>query len=253
MDRSVAQISDELYALPPAAFTAARDSYVAQLRGEGNSAAAKQLSALKRPTVVGYLVNLLALRRADALERLLSLAGRRATDGVAVRELSTERRREMQALLTLSVELASRAGAPAPTRNQLAEVESTLSAALVDEQTAALVRSGRVLKGLAYGGFGSFDGPEPSEPAATRAEPQPAADQVRVAQDRLDVAERAAADARTLEQAATQRVEDLTTEIERLKEQLDTANRQARTARQSRLEAERELASAQRRAARAGR
>jgi hypothetical protein len=269
MDRSVAQISDELYALPPQAFTAARDTYVAQARIDGDTAAAKQLAALKRPSIVGYLVNLLALQRADALERLLSLAGRRAADGAAVRELSAQRRHEMQSLLTLSVELAGQAGVPAPTRNQLAEVESTLSAALVDEQAAALVRSGRVLKALSYGGFGSWEPPTGAEASTAtastgtasteaapsgviQAAPPPAVDPQQ-AQNRLDAAEQAVADARTLEQAANGRVEQLAAEIERLKEQLDSANRDARTARQARLNAERELASAQRRFARANR
>jgi hypothetical protein len=264
MDRSVAQISDELYALPPQAFTAARDTYVAQARIDGDTAAAKQLAALKRPTIVGYLVNLLALQRADALERLLALAGRRAADGVAVRELSAKRRQEMQSLLTLSVELAGQAGVPAPTRNQLAEVESTLSAALVDEQAAALVRSGRVLKALSYGGFGSWEPPAGAEastgtqptaaaPAAMTQAPPPTTVDPRQAQDRLDAAQQAVADARTLEQATNNRVEHLVAEIERLKEQLDAANRDARTARQARLNTERELASAQRRVARANR
>lgn len=254
MDRSVAQISDELYALPPQAFTAARDTYVAQARVEGDIAAAKQLAALKRPTIVGYLVNLLALRRADALERLLSLAGRQPTDGAAVRELSAQRRQEMQSLLRLSVELAGQSGVSAPTSNQLAEVESTLSAALVDERAAALVRSGRVLKALSYGGFGSWE--PPTAGGATTAltpAPAPPAVDAQQAQDRLDTAERAAADARTMEQAANDRVDELMAEIEGLKQQLDAANREARTARQARLNAERELASAQRRAARANR
>jgi chromosome segregation ATPase len=83
--------------------------------------------------------------------------------------------------------------------------------------------------------------------------PAPPAVDAQQAQDRLDTAERAAADARTMEQAANDRVDELMAEIEGLKQQLDAANRVARTARQARLNAERELASAQRRAARANR
>jgi hypothetical protein len=286
VERSVAQVGDELYALPPQAFTAARDDYVARARGEGDTAAAKQLAALKKPTVVGYLVNLLALRRPDALERLLSLSGRMAggqTDGATLRELAATRRQEIDALLTLTSDLATADGAPAPTRTQLAEVESTLSAALVDESAAALVRAGRVLKGLSYGGFGAWGGTaggaqaETAPGAAGRAAGAPArggaasgrdvagdqavgtstaagvrdeasAAQARqAAQDRYDVAEQAVADAKTTESALTDRAADLSTEIDQLKVQLEQVNRDARVARQARLAAERELASAQRR------
>ena len=161
MDRSLAQIGDELYALPPQDFTAARDSRAATARTDGDAALARQITALKRPTVVGYLVNLLALTRPDSLAGLLSLAGRMrasATDGATLRDLSTQRRREMDALLSLVSELGTPGLGNPPSRNQLAEVESTLSAALVDERAAALVRSGRVLKALSYGGFGQLGG-----------------------------------------------------------------------------------------------
>jgi hypothetical protein len=274
--RSVGQVGDELYALAPPAFTAARDAAVATAREEGDTAAAKELAALKRPTVVGHLVNLLALRRPDALDRLLALSGRMSgaqTDGATLRELATTRRQEIDALLTLASRLATEAGSPAPTRTQLAEVESTLSAALVDQATAALVRSGRVLKGLSYAGFGAFGagagpgsapaapgpsatasagpvaGPTSAGPAARDEAPDAAtATQARqAAQDRYDVAEQALADAKTTESALTDRAAQLGTEIDRLKEQLEQVNRDARAARQARLTAERELASAQRR------
>jgi hypothetical protein len=253
-----------LYVLPPQAFTAARDAAVATAREEGDTAAAKELAALKRPTVVGHLVNLLALRRPDALERLLSLSGRMAgaqTDGATLRELAATRRQEIDALLTLASRLATEAGSTAPTRTQLAEVESTLSAALVDEATAALVRSGRVLKGLSYGGFGPFGpgatAPAPAPVAVDPGRPGPAgagepdaatAAQARhAAQDRYDVAEQTLADAKTTESTLIDRAGQLGTEIDRLKEQLEQVNRDARAARQARLTAEREVASARRR------
>src|SRR5262245_13145930 len=220
MDRSVAQIGDELYALPPAAFTASRDGYATRARTEGDASTARQLAALKRPTAVGFLVNLLALRKPQALEGFLALAARMrgATDAAVVRELSTDRRREIEMLLRLATELAIEAGAPAPTRTQLSEVESTLSAALVDDAAAALVRSGRVLKGLSYGGFGQLAGPE--GPAGAELAPPPSAapqaDQVhRAARARIDVARAALEAARAEESRLAAQADGLTSEIER--------------------------------------
>jgi hypothetical protein len=270
MDRSVAQISDELYALPPQAFTAARDTYAAQARQSGDAAAAKELAALKRPTIVGFLVNLLALRRPADVERLLSLSGQAAVGGAALRELATQRRREMDTLLRVAVELAAGSGVAEPTRGQLAEVESTLSAALVDEQAAALVRTGRVLKGLSYGGFGSWGPTTSAGPALSvkagppvgtdtdQAGPSAGADTApaqsdeaarQQALDRLAVAEQVLAQAYETEQSLSRRGEQLAADIERLKEQLTEVERAGRAARQTRLTAERELASARRRAA----
>jgi hypothetical protein len=255
VDRSLDQISDDLYILPPQGFTAARDAYATQARTDGDPGLAKQLAALKRPTLVGFLVNAVALRHPEALDRLLALAGRMTADRTVLRDLSAARRRELDTLLALATELAEETGLSAPTRNQLAEVEATLSAALVDEATAALVRSGRVLKAVSYGGFAGFAGPASGDTAtgvasisteatsdeASKAEAREQAQRV------LDEARTALEDARTAETALRGEAEALAASIEELKARLDTVSAQARAARQTRLTAERELASAQRR------
>ncbi len=92
---------------------------------------------------------------ATTFDRFLRLAEQ--TD-LPPRELATQRRREVDTLLRLASAQAVEAGTPEPNRTQLAEVESTFSAALVDPDVADLVRSARVLKGFSYGGFGSLGG-----------------------------------------------------------------------------------------------
>jgi len=57
------QVADELYALAPAAFTAARDEQASQARASGDADLAGAIKKLRRPTVSAWLVNLLA--RAD--------------------------------------------------------------------------------------------------------------------------------------------------------------------------------------------
>jgi hypothetical protein len=124
------------------------------------------LAGLKRPTVGAWLVNVVALRRPDVVRDLFAAADAiravqttGAADGPAqLRELSQRRKRAVDAALAAARELARAAGAGDPTRAQLAEVESTLTAAIADDEAAALVTAGRVLKALSYGGFGDASG-----------------------------------------------------------------------------------------------
>lgn len=261
----LAQIADELYSLPPNVFTAARDERVAQARNAGDRVLATQLAALKRPTVGAWLVNLVALRRPEAVQRLLAAAEaiRAATGAAELRELSQRRRQEIDAVLAAARELAANAGAPPPTSQQLAEAESTLTAAMADAQAAVVVSSGRVLKALSYGGFGGLGdlGGEvvpaaaPPPPSRTRSERSARDDELVAARAaarasagaRVAEADRALAAAETAEQAAVRSTQEIAGKIDALQQRLEEAERASRAARQARQAAERDLASAKRR------
>jgi hypothetical protein len=159
----------ELYALPPDRFIAARDEAVAQARSAGDRAAAASLAKLRRPTVAAWLVNLLALRRPEQVGELLDLAAamREAQHGLRgeeLRHLSTRRREAIAGLVGQVRGLAVEAGRPARETLPLAEVEATLTAALADEEVAAAVRAGRLTKATGYAGFGEV----PDESAKPR-------------------------------------------------------------------------------------
>lgn len=135
--RQVQDIAAELYALPPQAFTAARDGYVVEAKRAGDRAAAAQLSAMKRPSVAAWLVNLIALRVPESLERLIVLGEdiRQAQGNVPpaqLRDLSAQRRREIDALLAQARTFAAAIGEAAPAKQHMAEVEATLAAAMAD-------------------------------------------------------------------------------------------------------------------------
>lgn len=66
-------LADRLYALAPEDFTAARDAAAKQARAAGDAPLAKQVKALRRPSVGAWLVNRLATQEADLLDQLLSL------------------------------------------------------------------------------------------------------------------------------------------------------------------------------------
>ena len=62
--------------MPPHDFVKARNALVARLRQEGDTTAAKAISAMKRPPVTVWAVNRLAREAADTVEELIESADR---------------------------------------------------------------------------------------------------------------------------------------------------------------------------------
>src|SRR4051794_27060489 len=150
---SVEDVADELYSLSPEEFTAARTAAAKQ-----DKANAKEISALRKPTVGAWLVNTLARTEPDLLEQLLCLgpALAEAQRGGKGDELRAPRapRRE---LIAAGTHRPFTAAGRDPVAAARAEVESTLEAALADPATADAVRSGRLTRALSYAGFGGVD------------------------------------------------------------------------------------------------
>ncbi|NYT96605.1 hypothetical protein [Salinispora sp. H7-4] len=156
----------QLYRTPPDRFVAARDEAVAEARRAGDVPAAREIARLRRPTVAAWLVNLLALERPELVADLGQLAeslrsAQRELRGGQLRELSTQRRAVVGALLAEVRSLATAVpGAPPPGKLPLGAVESTLNAALSDAEVAEQVRSGRLLRAASYAGFGEVPRPQ---------------------------------------------------------------------------------------------
>jgi hypothetical protein len=162
---AVGEIADRLYLLPPERFVAERSAAVAQARAAGDTRAAAALTRLRRPTVAAWLVNLLALRRPELLTDLAELArslrtAQRDLRGEQMRELSTQRRAVVSALVATARSLATEATPDLGGKLPLGEVETTLNAALADEELAEVVRSGRLVRAVAYEGFGEVPRPQ---------------------------------------------------------------------------------------------
>jgi hypothetical protein len=149
---------EDLYALPPEAFTAARTASAKAAKAAGDAALAKQIAAQRRPTTSAWLVNRLAREAPALLDELLALgsalgAAQAAGRADELRELGRQRRELVAAL-------AERAAADvgrAVTASTRAEVEQTLEAALADPASAAAVRSGRLVRALSFAGFGGVE------------------------------------------------------------------------------------------------
>jgi hypothetical protein len=157
-------VADRLYAVPPATFVGARDDAVAAARAEGDKVSAKAIGALRRPTVAAWMVNLLALQQPEKLDELFAIGAelRSAQSnlrGGALRDLTAKRRKAVASLVNAAVALAVKAGVAKPGL-PTTEVEMTLTAALADEDIAADVRSGRLVKTAHYDGFGAMPRPD---------------------------------------------------------------------------------------------
>lgn len=149
---------DQLYALPPEEFTAARDAAAKQAKAENDAPRSKELKALRRPSVAAWLVNRLAREQPALLEQLLALGPALAeaqSSGHAdqLRTLGRQRRDLVEAVAGAAVSVADRSVA-GPVRD---EVVTTLEAALADPSSAAAVRTGRLVRALTYAGFGEVD------------------------------------------------------------------------------------------------
>jgi len=151
---SFADIARELYALPPAEFTAARNR-----KASGEHAAA--IKALPKPSAAVWAINLLATHEPEELDHLAALgdAMRQAQadlDRATLSSLGAGRRQLVTAIAKQAAELAADAGHKLSAA-ALVEIQDTLQAALSDPDAAAAVASGVLLRTLESDGLESVD------------------------------------------------------------------------------------------------
>ena len=249
--------TNELYALSPDDFIERRQQLVAEARQERDRELATQIGKLRRPTRSAWLINLLARQQPDEINALLELGtalqeAQQRMAGDELRKLSTERRKAVDGLARLAVELGREQGYSAPD-GAVQEVSQTLQTALGDQEIADLVRAGRLIQAVTYGGgfgptdlasaFGQLPAKAPTKPEKrTPAEPaqmlnpqQRRAAEKAVAEVREKAAAaRKAADAAESEaEAATQHADELADRVESLRSELrqtEAAEREAREA-----------------------
>jgi hypothetical protein len=219
---SVTAIADELYGLPPAEFTRARDAAAAALRKEGRRAEAAQVEELRKPTSAAAAVNgLVRSHRPEVEQFLAAAAALRDAQLGGSGDLAGAARRERDALNRLV-----RVGGEA--------VRQTLTAAAVDEDAAAALLAGRLARELEPRGFGSLLGQaasaSPSRPArkarpvqrrAARPDDRAARAQLRDAEDALAAARAEERRAETRLREAQRHVARAEAQVERARHRLD--------------------------------
>lgn len=175
---------DELYGARPEEFTALRAKLVAAAKQRGDAAAAKRISAARKPTTAAWVINLLAHTNGDATRSLTDLgerlrAAHAAMDGDQIRRLSAEQRSLVDELTSAALEGADLTN---PTASLREDVTATLQAAVADPDVAA--RLGQLTKAEQWSGFGGFGdttavfaasrGGPAAKPKQTREKPAPA-------------------------------------------------------------------------------
>ncbi|RMB70607.1 hypothetical protein AYK61_25460 [Rhodococcus sp. SBT000017] len=191
----VETIVDDLYSLPPADFVSHRAGYVARFKKAGDKAGATRIGALRKPTVVAWLVNTLARRDESALAELFDLGeqlerAQQRGDGPRLRELSTARSTSIRALTDRAVSLGRGLGATVGD-NAAREIANTLNAAMADAEIRDRVRTGRTVVAETYSGFGpALLSLVPDPPDDDDDDDYPASPEVEDDREKADEAER---------------------------------------------------------------
>ncbi len=264
------EIAVALYALPPDAFTAARNERAAS----ADRALAASVKALRKPVVSAWAVDLLARegRLGDAFELAAALRDAQDDlDAVELARLGRQRRALVSALAQQAVDAAAAQGVTVGAAAR-EDVEKTLNAAMLDASAAAAVMTARLVRPLEATGLDAVDLEGAVGGSTPEGQPPPAPPR------RDDLAERRARKeaekaAREAERAANEagrvlarvearrakaqervdhlaeRIDDLTSELERMRADAATAREELARWEREREDAASRVRSADKRAA----
>lgn len=153
--------TDELYGIAPDGFLPRRAELAAAARSDGDRELAKEIGALRKPSVAAWAVNRMVRTRPDQVAQLTDLAARLRTaqqnlDGPAIQQLGRERAKLVDVLVKATVEAAHEEGAALSAAGSRDAGDTFVAALAAPEATAAVV-SGRLTRTLSYAGFGDVD------------------------------------------------------------------------------------------------
>lgn len=156
--------ADDLYGLPLAGFTPARDALAKELAAAGDGDAAAAVRKLRKPSVPAWAVNQLARRHpaemaalfeaGDALERAHRLV-LQGGDPASMRDATAREREAVGALVALARAILGEAGHQ-PSPATIEKVSETLAAAATDPDARARAGRGVLDRELERVGFGAF-------------------------------------------------------------------------------------------------
>jgi hypothetical protein len=236
-------VADRIYAVPATDFIAARD---AEAKACADKELAKQVKALRKPSVAAWAVNLLVRREAAQIDQVLGLAeslraAAESLDGEELRTL-TRQRRQLTAALTQTARDLVREHDVRLTGAVADQVEGMLNAAMLDPVAAAVLRSGLVVTAFTSTGVSDLD------VAAVCAVPE-AAGHVAAPVERQPPSLHVVPDAGVKLVAAKERVEDAVASLAQAREELDHQTSRVSTLKARRLQLQGEIEELQRRQA----
>lgn len=153
------EIADDLYALPLADFTPARDALAKEHKADKALAAA--IKGLRKASVAAWVVNLLVRRDPDQVDQVLAVGealrdAQENLDATQLREF-TKQRRQLTASVTTAARRMAREEGVRTTDAVAEQVEATLTAAMLEPDAARAVRSGLLVTALSATGLGDLD------------------------------------------------------------------------------------------------
>lgn len=157
----LSEIAQDLYAVPPREFIAARKESVDAARASGELVLSKAIGELRKPSAAAAVVNLLARHDEELLQEVADLGeelreAQENGDGKRLRALNEERKALLRRVAAASAELADDhdvSFSPAVAGG----VEETIKAALADAEAAKAVQAGILVAALSGAGMGFID------------------------------------------------------------------------------------------------
>jgi hypothetical protein len=244
------EIAHELYGLPPERFTEARNTRVAEIATIGDRELAAEVRKLSKPTVAAWLANMLVRQHSREVEELIALGAQvreahRRGARHDMRQVADRRRRLIGKLVEAASKSATEAGHSVGLQVQRL-LEETLEAAVMDTESAASLRQGRLSAPLHFIGFGGV----PSTESGTRLNPtrqqgvmtKKPSSQSEVGGEKRRAAERALADAESSVSNAQKMVEWASASMNEAYQRHDAASARHRAAVKDLRDAERDRA-----------
>jgi len=239
----------ELFARPPAEFTAARNALANELRKEGDEEGAKRLLALRRPTAALWAANQLARRDEEGLDALVEATDRMRKmqahgtgAGDDLRAAMGDQRAAL-ARLESTAEAALREAGLSVSQAVLRTVQRTLqTAAAGDRDLRAALREGRLESEQEPSGFEALLGAGPAR-AGPAPKPKRAAKEPSKAEERKEAAEARRREKEAAKEAARRQREVKAAEalVQKLEAEAEEADRTANEARNRAREARTKL------------
>jgi hypothetical protein len=195
---------DELYSAPLDEFIERRTALAKQLKADGKTDEAAEVTAARKPTVPVWTANQLARRNRPAVDKLLTTSGElRKSLGKGDRDAFAKAQQDQAEALRRLRDAAKRL-LDKPTDATLERVVATFRDASSDEELAARLAAGRLTEEPEPGGFGTLAGLAftPSQPRQGKPKQAAAAGRARKAAQARAALKEAKAKQRELEHAA---------------------------------------------------
>lgn len=157
----VRSAATQLYAGAPAEFIASRTALVKQAKAEGKKEMAKEIAALRKPSVAAWVLNQVVHRHHQVISTLADVGTRlrhatASLDAAGIADMRQERDAVLRDLVSAAEEIGAESGHPISAA-VLAEVRDTGIASLADEAAQQVLESGTLTRALSYSGFGEVD------------------------------------------------------------------------------------------------